>query len=138
MYLFCFVIFSWSFFSVSLTKTASKGRTLKSKLIDELRQAVDEYERIYVFSFDNLRAAAFKDIRMEWRDSKIFMGKNKVAQIAFGRTPEEEYKGNLRNISDVSCFIYIWVYVCVSSYACLFAIASRCSGSFSSFFVEDD
>ena len=29
------------------------------------------------------------------------MGKNSVAQIAFGRNPEEEYKDNLRNISKV-------------------------------------
>lgn len=30
------------------------------------------------------------------------MGKNTIAQIALGRTPEEEYKDNLRNISKVS------------------------------------
>lgn len=29
------------------------------------------------------------------------MGKNKVAQIAFGRAPEDEYKDNLRQISKV-------------------------------------
>lgn len=30
------------------------------------------------------------------------MGKNSVAQIALGRTPEEEYKDNLRHVSSVS------------------------------------
>jgi ribosomal protein L10 len=30
------------------------------------------------------------------------MGKNTIAQIALGRTPEEEYKDNLRNISKVT------------------------------------
>lgn len=30
------------------------------------------------------------------------MGKNSIAQIALGRTPEEEYKDNLRHISKVN------------------------------------
>lgn len=29
------------------------------------------------------------------------MGKNSIAQIALGRTPEEEYKDNLRHVSKV-------------------------------------
>ena len=32
---------------------------------------------------------------------RIFMGKNTIAQIALGRTPEEEYKDNLRHVSKV-------------------------------------
>jgi hypothetical protein len=32
------------------------------------------------------------------------MGKNKVAQIAFGRSVEEEYKDNLHRVSAVSEF----------------------------------
>lgn len=40
--------------------------------------------------------------------NRIFMGKNKVAQIAFGRSPEDEYKTNLRNISNVSVLIAIF------------------------------
>ena len=30
------------------------------------------------------------------------MGKNKVIQLALGRTPEEEYKDNLRHLSKVT------------------------------------
>lgn len=30
---------------------------------------------------------------------RLFMGKNSVAQIAFGRTPEEEYKDNMRHVA---------------------------------------
>ena len=33
------------------------------------------------------------------------MGKNTVAQIALGRSPEDEFKDNLRNISKVLLFI---------------------------------
>ena len=28
---------------------------------------------------------------MDWRESKLFLGKNSVAKIALGRTEEEEY-----------------------------------------------
>jgi mRNA turnover protein 4 len=66
-----------------------------------LTESADEYERMYVFSFENMRSVKFKDVRVDWRESKIFMGKNKVAQVAFGRSPEEEYKTNLRNISNL-------------------------------------
>jgi mRNA turnover protein 4 len=56
--------------TVSLTKTNSKGRTLKTKLVEVLREAVDEYKTIYLFSFENMRASKFKDVRMDWRESK--------------------------------------------------------------------
>ena len=35
------------------------------------------------------------------------MGKNSIAQIALGRTAEEEYKDNLRNISKVQYVLYV-------------------------------
>lgn len=88
-------------YAVSLTKTTSKGKNAKSKYVDSLRSAVDEYKNIYVIKFDNMRSSLFKDVRMHLRESKIFLGKNTVAQIALGRSPEDEYKDNLRQISQV-------------------------------------
>jgi mRNA turnover protein 4 len=55
---------------VSLTKTRGKGRAGKTKLVEELRNAIDEYKHIYVFSFENLRASMFKDIRAHFRESR--------------------------------------------------------------------
>lgn len=46
-----------------------------------------------------MRSTLFKDIRMDWRESRIVLGKNSVTQIALGRTAEDEYKDNLRYIS---------------------------------------
>lgn len=57
-------------FAVSLTKTGAKGKTLKSKLIEVIRGHVDEYKSIYVFSFENLRTSKFRDVRMDWKESK--------------------------------------------------------------------
>jgi mRNA turnover protein 4 len=84
---------------VSLTKTKAKDRTSKTKYIETIRRALDEYAFVYLFSYDNMRSTLFKDIRMDWRESRIVLGKNSVTQIALGRTAEDEYKDNLRYIS---------------------------------------
>lgn len=56
-----------------------------------------------------MRSSKFKDIRMHFRSqstedgmdmpSKIMLGKNKLLQIALGRTPEDEYADNLRHVA---------------------------------------
>ena len=74
---------------------------MKAKSIELLRQHVDEYDRIFVISYNNMRASKFKDIRMDWRESKIYLGKITVAQVALGKAPEDEYKDNLHRISEV-------------------------------------
>lgn len=56
--------------TVSLTKTYSKGKTLKTKLVESLREALDEYDNVFVLRYDNMRAALFKDVRNDWKDSK--------------------------------------------------------------------
>ena len=54
-----------------------------------------------------MRSNKFKAIRMHFRpnnedtssSSRIILGKNKLLQIALGRTPEEEYNDNLRHLA---------------------------------------
>lgn len=58
------------FATVSLTKTDAKGKDLKKKLVEVLRSAVDEYKGLYVLNFENMRAAKFREIRMDWKESK--------------------------------------------------------------------
>ena len=41
----------------------------------------------------------FKQVRKELKDSRLFLGKNKVMQIALGRTEAEEYGDELMEIS---------------------------------------
>ena len=55
---------------VSLTKTVSKGREAKAGTIAKLREALDEFKALYVFSFEHMRSAKFKDVRIGWRDSR--------------------------------------------------------------------
>lgn len=85
---------------VSLTKTVKKGRELKQGIVTDVRKCVDEYPSIYVFSFANLRSKLLKEVRMDFRkDSRFFMGKNKVMMIALGKTVEDEYQDNLKQVS---------------------------------------
>jgi len=84
---------------VTLTKTQSKGRTIKTELVDKIRSELDNYNSLFIFTFENMRSDKFKDVRIFFRDSRFFLGKNKLMQIALGRTAEDEYKENLSQVS---------------------------------------
>uniref|UniRef100_A0A0B6YBL6 Ribosome assembly factor mrt4 n=1 Tax=Arion vulgaris TaxID=1028688 RepID=A0A0B6YBL6_9EUPU len=84
---------------VSLTQTRKKGLELKQKLIEKIRDVVDKYVNIFVFSVHNMRNVQLKEIRQEWSHSRFFFGKNKVVQIALGRTEDEEYRENLHKLT---------------------------------------
>lgn len=158
-----------------MTKTDSKGRELKMGVITKLREALDEHKSLYVFSFDNMRSAKFKDVRIDWRDSRsvsrddsdglipivthqtawgkarhqpwiastypmmsisllflpmfmgdprFFLGKNKVMQKAFGVTPEDEFRDNLRHLAKVEpqLLLSLWPTGWVPGLTCLGAV----------------
>ncbi|CAB1113765.1 unnamed protein product [Ectocarpus sp. CCAP 1310/34] len=85
---------------VSLTKTSKKGWEMKQSIVSEVRKCVDEYPSVYVFSFVNLRSKLLKEVRLDFReDSRFFMGKNKVMILALGKSEQDEYQDNLRQVS---------------------------------------
>lgn len=105
--------------AVVLTQTAKRTREHKTSFIQEVRDAIDATKSVYLFSFENMRSNKFKNIRMHFRDSegssmkvdgeesssnssRIFLGKNKLLQIALGRSPEEEHADNLRHVSKLT------------------------------------
>lgn len=103
-------LFRRSVAAVPLTKTTKRAtREHKSDYVKEVRDAVDSHDQLYLFSYENMRSSKFKDIRMHFRakadddgmeqPSKIMLGKNKLLQIALGRTPEDEYADNLRHVA---------------------------------------
>jgi mRNA turnover protein 4 len=124
-----FQIFLWRAFSltlvvfaapVALTKTEKRTtRQHKTVFVEQVRSAIDQHDTIYVFQYQNtMRSNHFQTIRMHFRpsssvnnmqddddhdvdsdSSRIFLGKNKLLQIALGRTSEEEYSDNLRHLS---------------------------------------
>lgn len=91
---------------VALTQTAKKTRDHKSSVIQDIRDAIDKHATLYLFSYENMRSQKFKKIRMDFRktddkgnSSRIFLGKNKLMQIALGRVLEDEYAENLKEVS---------------------------------------
>lgn len=92
--------------AVPLTQTAKKTRDHKAGIIQDVRTNIDEQDSVYVFSYENMRSNKFKKIRLDFREpdkegkrSRIFLGKNKLMQIALGKSPEDEYSENLRHVS---------------------------------------
>eukprot|EP00944_MAST-04C_sp_MAST-4C-sp1_P012920 g12920.t1 len=79
--------------------TEGKGAQLKMDLVEKIRDSVDNYKFLYVFSYENMRTNMFKQVRKELKNSRLFLGKNKVMQIALGRTEAEEYGDELMEIS---------------------------------------
>eukprot|EP00173_Palmaria_palmata_P005064 Plantae.Rhodophyta-Palmaria_palmata.ctg8172.p1 GENE.Plantae.Rhodophyta-Palmaria_palmata.ctg8172~~Plantae.Rhodophyta-Palmaria_palmata.ctg8172.p1 ORF type:complete len:228 (-),score=45.73 Plantae.Rhodophyta-Palmaria_palmata.ctg8172:288-971(-) len=79
--------------SVALTATRKRvvGRDAKQKLLNEMRNLVDTYKNIFVFSTENMRNAKLKGLRSEWKESRFFFGRKKIAQVAFGRSEGEEH-----------------------------------------------
>lgn len=102
-----------------LTKVSKRAtREHKTAYVQEVRDAVDSHDSLFLFSYQNMRSSKFKDIRMHFRPkgvnsssmdddanaddaapSRIFLGKNKLLQIALGKTPEDEYADNIRHVS---------------------------------------
>lgn len=86
---------------VSLTQTKKKGLEHKQKLVTEIREAVEKYDSVYIFSIQNMRNTKLKEVREEWKaTSKFIMGKNKVLQLALGRTAENEIADNIHKVSE--------------------------------------
>ncbi|KAE8750052.1 hypothetical protein FOCC_FOCC003176 [Frankliniella occidentalis] len=85
---------------ISLTNTAKKGLQFKQQSVEEVRKCVDSYERIFVFSVENMRNGKLKDLRDDWKkDSRFFFGKNKVMQLGLGKSKEDEPHLNLHRLS---------------------------------------
>ena len=66
---------------VALTKTEGKGAQLKIDLVEKIRDSVDSFKFLYVFSYENMRTNMFKKVRQELKESRLFLGKNKVGGI---------------------------------------------------------
>ncbi|XWS67598.1 hypothetical protein CRYUN_Cryun04dG0019500 [Craigia yunnanensis] len=85
---------------VSLSKTKKKGREHKESVVNALREAAENYNSIYVFSFENMRNLKFKEFREQLKPtSRFFLGSNKVMQVALGRSASDEIRPGLYKVS---------------------------------------
>ncbi|KAM5574642.1 mRNA turnover protein 4 [Rosa sericea] len=87
---------------VTLSKTKRKGREHKEAVVNTIKQAAEDYNSVYVFSFENMRNLKFKEFRDQLKStSRFFLGSNKVMQIALGRSESDEIKNGLHKVSEV-------------------------------------
>ncbi|KAJ2005427.1 mRNA turnover and ribosome assembly protein [Coemansia thaxteri] len=85
---------------VTLSKTKSKGKDGKAKVIEGVREAVEKYNYVWVFSVNNMRNQYLKQVRKDFSTSRFFFGRNKVMAKALGNTPEDEIKEGLHQVSE--------------------------------------
>lgn len=72
---------------------------LKQQIVEDVRNCVERYTKIFLISVDNMRNNKLKDLRGEWKDSRFFFGKNKVIALALGKSPETEVAEGLHKLS---------------------------------------
>jgi len=85
---------------VSLTKTEKKGREKKEALVQQIQENVDKWRYLWLFQVGSMRNAHLKDIRADWKETgRLFYGRVSVMALALGRSPEQEYKAGLSEIS---------------------------------------
>lgn len=85
---------------VSLTKTERKGLQWKQQIVEDIRNCVEKYPNVFLFSVHNMRNNLLKDLRSEWKkDSRFIFGKNRVMQLALGRSDADEAEPELHKLS---------------------------------------
>lgn len=84
---------------VTLAQTDKKGKENKTRIFDEVRSGLDEFQYVWILQLDDVRTPVLQDIRTDWVGSKLILGKRRVLEKALGDTPEEEYKDNLCKLS---------------------------------------
>ena len=93
---------------IPLTKTKKTiDKDKKVDLVDRIQNYLDEYSYVYVFKYKNMTNLPMQELRNYWKDSKFVIGKNKVIQIALGRSEETSYKTNSYLLSPVHKIIII-------------------------------
>lgn len=84
---------------ITLSKTVRKGRERKEAIVEEVRDCVDRYKSVFVFSAANMRNSALKDVRGRLRTSRLFFGRNKLIGAALGRTESDAYRAGLEQVA---------------------------------------
>jgi mRNA turnover protein 4 len=86
---------------VPLSKVGKKGKISEKKggLVDKVNKYLKEYNFCYVFTYKNMTTVPMQEMRNYWCGSKFVIGKNKVLQVALGKTEDEETVTNSHKLS---------------------------------------
>ncbi|OKL58238.1 Ribosome assembly factor mrt4 [Talaromyces atroroseus] len=82
------------------SKTSKKNHKEQTRrLFANIRESVEKYDHLFVFSVDNMRNTYLKDVRTKFSDGRLFFGKTKVMAVALGNTPETAFAENLNKLT---------------------------------------
>ena len=83
-------------------KVPTSTRERKEVLLDSIREAVQQFQNIYVFSVTCMRTAFLQEVRAYFKGrGKFFMGKNKVMAKAFGASSSDEPVPGIHVLGDL-------------------------------------
>ena len=81
---------------------SNRGLELKQELVKKIRSRLDECSNLFILRVYNERTDKLQAVRLHFPPSEssfFFFGKNRVMQLALGRTPATEYFPSLSKIS---------------------------------------
>lgn len=84
---------------VHTSKTKKQTKQQRVEKVDALRNLLQEAKYVYVLAYDDLATANLQQVRRLCQGSKFFFGKNTLAQLALGRTPQEEVRDGICHLS---------------------------------------
>eukprot|EP01134_Creolimax_fragrantissima_P003843 CFRG3843T1 len=84
---------------VTVSATKSKGIELKSDLVKQIKDSVEEYTHLFVFTVQNMRNSKLKEVRNEWNHSRFYFGRNKIMAKALGESVETETAENIHKVA---------------------------------------
>lgn len=84
---------------VQTSKTRKNRKDLVRRLAANVQEAAEKYSYIWVFDVQNTRNNFLKEVRTEFDDSRIMMGKTKVMLVGLGATRETECVPGVHGLS---------------------------------------
>ena len=92
------------------TNVTRKGFAKKQQLVETIHEFLDKYHHILVLGLGNARNDFTKVMREDPHGKcRMFMGKNRVMQVALGRDKDEEYKTSTSLVGEVLLSLLIFL-----------------------------
>lgn len=85
---------------VHTSKIRKDRKELVRRLANNIQSAAEEFSYIWVFDVQNMRNVFIKQVRVDFSDSRIFMGKTKVMAVALGHNEETECVPGVSALTD--------------------------------------
>eukprot|EP01084_Bolivina_argentea_P101374 181767_1 len=86
---------------MAFTKVKKKTVDNKRANMEKVRDLIDRYSHVYVFDTTNFRNPLMKKLKQEFEfNGQFFMGKIKPTMVALGKNEQNEYRDNLRFVSN--------------------------------------